>query len=206
MGDEEIVIGEGPAFERELPKQGSCVARVWRVFNVGLQPGFKGAAAKPNVLVYFILPYKYSKGDFKGKRMLINQKYVAGLGGKSYLRRDAQAIMGRAIEDEEVKKGLGIRKAIEGASCLIQILHENGYANLKAVMSLPDGVPGLPEDPAADPVPDYVPSYVIKLREKAIVQERLDTDKIAEKGWEQADRPAPAPLTEQEEKEALDIF
>ena len=200
--DEEIVIGEGPAFERELPKQGSCVARVWRVFNVGLQPGFKGGNPKPTVIIYFVLSHKYSKGDFSGKRMLINQKYVAGLGGKSYLRRDAQAIMGRAIEDEEVKKGLGIRKAIEGVSCLIQIIHENGYANIRGIMSLPDGVPGLPEDPGADPSPDYVPAYVTKLRENAVVQERVDLDKVAEKGWQQTDRPPATPPTEKD----LEIF
>lgn len=202
MSDGEIMIGEGPSFERELPKQGSCVARVWRVFNVGLQPGYKGAAPKPNVLVYFILPHKYSKGDFAGKRMLINQKYVAGLGGKSYLRRDAQAIMNEAITDEQVKKGLGIRKAIEGKSCLIQIIHENGYANLKTIMSLPDGMPGLQEDPNADPSPDYVPAYVTKLREQALVQEMVDTEKLGPKGFEGKEAPAQrAPL-----KEESDIF
>jgi len=211
MSEEEVVVGEGPAFERELPKAGSCGARVWKSFNVGLQPGYKGGSPSPKVIVYFILPYKYSKGDYKGKRMLIQQKYTAGLGkkgpkNKSYLRRDVQAILNREIEDEEVKAGFKLNKEIAGAPCLIQIVHENGYANIKAIMSIPDGMPALESDPDSDPSPDYVPAYVTKLLEGRVVQERSDLDGVAEKGWQQADRPPAAKPTEEEEKKLLDIF
>jgi hypothetical protein len=170
---EEVFAGAGPAFDRELPKAGSCVARVWRIFDVGTQPGFKGAAPKPNVIIYFITSHKYTTGDFKGKRMLANQKYILGLGEKSYLRRDTEAIINRPFTEEEEKlvkeSKFPLRKTIEGSSCLIQIVHNNGWANIKTVMSLPDGMAGLASDAEADPADDYIPSYVEKLREQSII-------------------------------------
>ena len=194
-------VGEGPAFDRELPKQGSCGARVWKSFNVGMQP-FKGGSPSPKILVYFILPYKYSDGEYKGKRMLIWQKYTAGFGkkgGKSYLRRDMQMILNREIEDKEIPFSL---TQVWGAPCMIQIVHENGYANIKAVMSLPEGMPPLVKDETADPDSSYVPAYVTKLREASVVQEHADTDKVAEAGWKAA---GPAETKKPTEKEA-EIF
>jgi hypothetical protein len=183
-------VGEGPEFDRELPKAGACVARVWRSFNVGLQPGYQGGEPKPTVVVYFILPHTYSSGPYKGKRMLLNQKYKAGFGKfetvpakRTYLRRDVEAILNRPLNEFEVK-GLKLRAALDGAPCMIQIVHENGYANIKTIMSIPDGVPGPVPNLDIDPAPDYIPSYITKLRAQAVVQERVDTDKIAERGWE----------------------
>lgn len=195
MSDE---IGEGPVFDRELPKQGSCSARVWKSFNVGLQPQKVGNPS-PKVVIYFILPYKYTTGDFKGKRILIKQMYTAGFGkkdSKNYLRRDVQAILNRTIEDKELP--LSMPKVVWGQPCLIQIIHENGYANIKTVMSLPDGMPGLEADPQADPSDDHIPAYVEKLREKTVVQERADTDQVAEKGWQAGAAQTQAAPTEKE--------
>jgi len=204
--NDEVVVGTGPAFDRELPKAGSCAARVWRVFNVGLQPGFKGGEPKPNVVIYFLLPYKYTAGDYKGKRMLLNQKYVAGMGKfetvaakRTYLRRDTEAILGRPLTKEECA-GMRLRSNLEGVACMLNIMHENGYANIKGIMSMPEGMPPLQQEPEADPTPDYIPKYIVKLREQAIVQERADTDKIADKGWGQAS-PTPAREPTAEEKE-----
>lgn len=201
---DEVTIGEGPAFDRELPKAGSCGARVWKSFNVGLQPQKVGNPS-PKVLIYFILPYRYTTGDYKGKRMLTRQMYTAGFGktgGKSYLRRDVQAILNRVITDEQVKAGFKMNREIAGAPCLIQIVHENGYANINTIMSMPEGMPALQPDADADPADSYIPDYVQKLREKAVVQERNDLDTVAEKGWNQTDRPADPPPT----KEVSDIF
>jgi hypothetical protein len=201
---DEVTIGEGPAFDRELPKQGSCSARVWKSFNVGLQPQKVGNPS-PKVLIYFILPYRYTTGDYKGKRMLIRQQYTAGfgkVGGKSYLRRDVQAILNREITDEQVKAGFKMNREIAGAPCLIQIVHENGYANVKTIMSMPEGMPALEPDAQADPSPDYVPDYVTKLREKAIIQEKPDTEHVGERGY-QPGTPAPQRAPTKEEQ---DIF
>ncbi len=177
---EDVVIGEGPAFDRELPKEGSCAARVWRSFSVGLQPGYKGGNPTPKVVIYFILPYKYTTGLFKGKRMLVNQMYTAGFGKDTkkptWLRRDVQAILNRHIEDEEVKAGFKMNKVIAGAACLIQIEHNQGFANVKTIMSIPDGMPVFSLDAACDPADDYVPAYVEKLLKNRIVQERDTSD------------------------------
>jgi hypothetical protein len=196
---EEVTIGEGPAFDRELPKQGSCAARVWKSFSVGLQPQKVGNPS-PKVVVYFILPYKYTTGLFKGKRMLINQMYTAGFGRNqkkpTYLRRDVQAILNRAITDEEIKAGFKMNREIAGAPCLIQIIHNEGYANVGTVMSIPDGMPVFAPDPQADPADDYTPAYITKLLEKRLPEEK-DT----------SDAPAVEKPTKEEEAKMLeDIF
>jgi hypothetical protein len=175
---------------------------------VGPQPGFKGGDPKPTVVIYFITPYKYSTGDFKGKRMLVNQKYVAGWGKfetvaskRTYLRRDVESILGRELNQFECK-AMKLRAALDGKSCLIEIVHNEGYANIKTIMSLPEGMPGLVVEPESDPKEDYIPSWIEKLRASAVVQERADTDKIAQKGWEKGDsEPAREPT-----KEELDVF
>jgi hypothetical protein len=186
MSEQDFVVGDGPSFDRELPKRGSCVCRVWKSFNLGLQ-SFKGSAPSPKVVIYFITPYKYTQGDFKGKRMLLHQMYTAGYGKdnsnkKSFLRYDVEAIIGRDVVDADKKKGFNA--LISGKSCLVDIVHENGYANVKTVMSMPEGMPILTADPEADPPEDYLPDYVKKMRDKAVVQEHPDTDKIANQGWE----------------------
>jgi hypothetical protein len=204
MSEEDFVVGEGPSFERELPKRGSCACRVWKSFNVGLQ-SFKGSAPSPKVVIYFITPYRYSQGDFKGKRMLVRQMYTAGLGKenskkKTWLREAVEAIIGRDVEEADKKKGFNA--LIGGRSCLVEIIHENGYANIKTVMSMPEGMPALSSDPDSDPADDYLPDYVKNMREKAVVQEHPDTDKIAEKGWVAGDKKEGRPPT----KEEIDIF
>ena len=205
---DDFVVGEGPSFDRELPKEGSCAARVWRVFNVGMQPGFQNESPKPTVVIYFVTSHRYTTGDFKDKRILIYQKYRAGFGKFeqvkakwTYLRRDVSSILGRSLTEKECA-GLKLRSAIEGAPCLIEIIHEKGYANIKTIMSMPEGMPALDPDQKADPSPDYIPKFITTLRSKAVVQEKDDTDKVENKGWEATERPPQRPPT----KEEVEIF
>jgi len=174
---DEIVVGEGPSFERELPKAGSCAARIWRVFSVGVQPGFNGGEPKPAIVIYFVLPYKYQSGPFKGKRMLEHVKYVAGMGKfetiaskRTYLRLALEAVLNRPLTKEECT-GMKLRSALEGQSCMVQIVHKNGYANVNGIMSMPDGMPPINPEPEADPPEGYIPEYITKLLAQALPQE-----------------------------------
>ena len=67
MSDSDFSVGEGPSFDRELPKEGSCGCRVWKSFNVGLQPGVGVGNPNPKLVIYFITPYKYTSVNYKGK-------------------------------------------------------------------------------------------------------------------------------------------
>jgi hypothetical protein len=123
----DTTVSDKGDFQRELPPEGSTKAVFWMPFNVGLQPQ-KNGPAQHKVLLYWETSHRYKTGDFKGKRILISQMYSANLGKNAWLRRDVQRVLGRGLTEQEVK-GFEL-KSLKGKGCRIQIIHENGWANV----------------------------------------------------------------------------
>lgn len=139
------------------------------------------------------LPFRYSKGDYKGKKMLISQMYTASLSEKAFLRRDLEAWAGRPMNDFELK-GFDLNNLV-GHSCMIQIVHKDGFANVQAIMATPKGVQVEPIETASD----YLPIRITNLLAKQLATEEVTT--LAEKGFNKADVKPP-----EFTKEEVDIF
>ena len=188
----DLIVKEGPGFERELPPAEPTVGVCWNVFNVGLQENKLGAP-RHRVVIYWEIDVRYTHGDFKGKRMLISQEYTATLAKKGYLRRDLEAWRGKPFNEYELK-GFDLSK-LRGYACLLNIVHNDGYANVQSIMALPKGTPKFELETDAD----YIPKRVTNLLAKQIVQENKDTDEIAENGWNQTETQGRPPTDEEVE-------
>jgi hypothetical protein len=183
MSDEAIVVKEdGASFERELAPAEPTLGVCWNVFNVGLQDSKFGP--KPKVLIYWEIDVRYTKGDYKGKRMLLSQEYTASLSAKSFLRRDLEKWRGKPFSEEQLK-GFDLMK-LKGVPALLNVVHKPSgdtvYANVDGIMKAPSTsvIFTLETDPK------YLPKRVENLLAKKVVQETTDTDKVAEAGWKAA--------------------
>ena len=184
MSDEPVHAPPRKAFEREQIPEGPIQAVVWRVFNLGLQANPKG---EPNFkcIIYFETNFRYTKGDYKGKRALVKQEYLIGVGPKAYLRRDSQRIIKREFTEEESKPGVFDFRSLEGMNCTVNIVHResNGevYNNVDGVMSVLAGT----ELMMVETDRKFVPPYV---------QKRLKERLPVSPGHDHSDaEPAPAP-------------
>lgn len=177
-----IVSDKGGTFERELPPPGPTLAVCWKVFNVGMQPNPRGNP-QHKVVIYWELPYRYARGDYKGKKMLISQMYTASLNEKAYLRRDLEAWAGKPLTETQLK-GFDLNSLV-GHSCMIQVVHKDGFANVQTIMAKPVGM--TPESLETDP--DYLPIRITNLLAKQLATEEVTT--LAEKGFNKATGPGP---------------
>jgi hypothetical protein len=170
MMSDEIIVKETASFDRELPPAGPASAVCWKVFDVGIQPNSQGDPYHM-LVIYFELDHRYKTGLFKDKRILIFQRYRASLGKKAYLRRDLESWRGKPFTEEELK-GFNVKK-VEGVFCLLNIVHQtkgdNTYANVSAIMRLPENYTPL----QLEVDPSYMPEYIVKLREKAIPEKPM---------------------------------
>jgi hypothetical protein len=74
------------------------------------------------------------------KRFLIRQRATLSLSAKATLRTFLEAWRGKNFTKEDLENGFDVEKLI-GANAQLQIVHNGDWANIKAIMSLPSGMP-----------------------------------------------------------------
>jgi hypothetical protein len=183
-----IIVKEGVVYDREVPSAGPVQAVAFKVFDVGIQASSFGEAHK--ILIVWEIVTRYTKGDFKDKRMLVNKLYTASLGTKANLRKDLEQWKGKPFNEFELK-GFDIERLV-GVNCLINIVleskGENTYANVGSIMGLPEGMAKI----TCECPPDWIPGRVKKLMETQIPQADPDTDAVANKAWGETAKKEPA--------------
>lgn len=174
-----ILVKEGVVYDRENPPAGPVQGVCFKVFDVGVQASSFGEAHK--ILIVWEIVTRYTKGDFKGKRMLVNKLYTASLGTKANLRKDLESWKGKAFNEFELK-GFDVER-LAGVNALLNIVletkGENTYANVGSIMGLPEGMAKI----TCECLPDFIPGRVKKLLETQIPQADPETDAIASKAW-----------------------
>lgn len=124
----------------ELPPEGVHVARCFRVIDLGY---FKSKFTRDDgsekwqhkVRIEWELPTE-SMED--GQPFAVNNRYTLSLDDRSILHKHLVSWRGRAFTKEEMN-GFDISKLL-GVPCQIQIVHNEGYANIENVMALPSSM------------------------------------------------------------------
>lgn len=160
-----VAKDSGVDFER-IPAgtwQAVCVADYDLGFQQTAQYG-----AKHKVLITFEITEVMQKGEHAGKRFQISKRYTNSLNEKSQLRKDLEAWRGKPFTADEVK-GFDLDKLI-GANCFLNIVHEQKgdrtYANIKAIMKVPNGTPMMKPETPFDPA--NPPDWVKKIQAQAV--------------------------------------
>ncbi len=80
-----------------------------------------------------------------GKRFTVRKRYTLSLSEKANLRKDLEAWRGKPFPKEIVETGFDVENLL-GVNAMLNVQHEaarngNVYANVKAIMALPAGLP-----------------------------------------------------------------
>jgi len=154
-----LMVKERSGTDIEPIPAGVHVAICYGIVDLGTHhnPTFGNDAHK--VLVQWEIPEV--RGDFEREGQKVNlpraisKRYTLSLSEKANLRRDLESWRGRKFTASELS-GFDL-KAVLGAACQLQIVHETGktdgrtYATIAAIMALPKGM--------ARPKPENPPSF-----------------------------------------------
>ena len=123
----------------ELPPEDQYTARCYRIIDLGTQEStFEGKKElKHKVLMQWELLSGAMMKD--GRPFSIGRRFNASLHEKADLRKLLESWRGRAFTDEELE-GFELSKVL-GAYALLQVVHEGDYANVQALMKMPQGMP-----------------------------------------------------------------
>jgi len=214
MGITAKAAGSGGDFE-PLP-EGVHVAVCFALYDLGTHTSTVYNKDQRQVLVMWEVPEERIEIERDGKALdlpwAISKFYTLSLHEKANLRRDLESWRGQAFKPADLEGwDLG---AILGASCQLQVIHEEKggktRANVKAVMALPKGVKKLKpeneprffsfEDGAV--IPDDTPEWVEKIIKESHEWAALTTTVGSDKSQAAAaDNPHPA--TGEDEDETL---
>lgn len=138
----------------EPAPQGPATAVCIDVVNLGTVESRFGA--KPKVVLVWSLDKRMKSSDRKqlGKPYLVQKRYTASLHPKSSLRKDLESWAGKKMDEAKIARDGFDLETLIGKGCYLSIQHNETdtglYANVVAVMPLPDGM--------QKPIPD--PEYV----------------------------------------------
>lgn len=126
----------------ELAPVGNHVAICYQIIDLGTQrTQFNGKEKlQRKVLFTFELcnELRKFKDDEPEKPFTVSKRYTLSLHEKGKLLPDLESWRGRKFTDEE-KAGSDISIFL-GKPCMLQIAHENDYANIQAIASIPKGI------------------------------------------------------------------
>ncbi|MDP6651055.1 MAG: hypothetical protein QGF90_02920 [Gammaproteobacteria bacterium] len=130
----------------ELLPEATHLAVCDMIVNLGLQPSvWSGKTSfKPKVYFRWQVPAKRITIDDKDLPMVIGSTYTLSLSEKANLRRDVETWLGRALTIPEVAGEFELDSLL-GKACQVSVTHnkkeDRTYANVAAVIALPDGIP-----------------------------------------------------------------
>lgn len=124
------------------PPAGSHIAVCTQVIDLGRQHSDFYNKDDEKVMIGWELCNVLDPDRANNPKMVF-ARYTSSLGKKATLRKMLQAWRGRPFTEDELA-GFELKKLL-GAGCLIQVVHNqndgNTYANVEAVMSIPQGTP-----------------------------------------------------------------
>lgn len=141
------------------------------VFDVGMQPGYQGAAPAHKVVVLWEIEPKSQR---TGKRFTITQIYTLSISERSRLGADLMSWRGKPFTEEE-KKGFDLVK-IKRVACQLNIVPNgpNGdrvkIASVLPAQRLADESGRMSVTPHWQPETgeQYIPSFVTKMKENQV--------------------------------------
>lgn len=137
-----LIASEGDSKPKQLPPNGTFVARCYSVIDLGTQPSQFGDRRK--VRINWELPeekvvFKEENGE---QPFVISKEYTLSLFEKANLRHDLESWRGKEFTEEE-KRGFDIFTLL-GVPCLLTIVHktvgDKTYANVQGVGKLAKGM------------------------------------------------------------------
>lgn len=129
------------------------LAVCYGIWDIGTQFSERYGRSVHKVVIVWELPSCRGEferdGQMKNLPRAISKRYRISLHKKSDLRKDLESWRGRKFTEEELK-GFDLHRLL-GASCQIQVLHNNvdgkTYANIAAITKAPTGTKLVPENP-----------------------------------------------------------
>lgn len=183
-------------FERINPPEGSHIARIIRIIDMGTQHSDKFNSDQHKIRITFeLVNEKYVFDEDKGEQpFLVDRQYTLNLSPKASLRKDLENWLGRKFTKKELEDGFDMAKLI-GSAGQLQIVHtevgDEIYGNINGLMSVPKGtkVPKavndeyiLDLDDFDQEIFDQLPDWMQELIEASPEYEALSNPEGAEAG------------------------
>ena len=154
----------------ELPKMGCFQGVIFAVYDGGMQDEtYQGVVSKVQKMKFGIeLNLLYDSGQYEGQRVTRYPEYTVSLSQKSKLLPVVEAIIKRALtedEKDEEKGGFELEDLI-GKNCAVTITHKTSAAGreyaVDHISALMDGMKEI------QPIlkPDYKPDFILKWIDK----------------------------------------
>jgi hypothetical protein len=123
----------------ELAPADQYTARCYRVIDLGTQASTYEGKTEQKHKVLFMWELLSGATMKDGRPFCVGRRFNASLHEKADLRKTLESWRGAAFTDEQLN-GFKLTDVL-GAYCLMQVVHENGYANVQSLMKMPTGMP-----------------------------------------------------------------
>lgn len=138
-----MVTARVPENDFEKAPAGVHLARCIRLIDLGHQLNKKFGKSQHKIRIYWELPNALMKsGEFAGKPFVVTRLYTLSLSEKSDLRTDLKSWRGREFTPQELA-GFDLNNIVDKC-CLLNIVHNDDFANIAAIMPVLQGTP-IPE-------------------------------------------------------------
>lgn len=136
-----VAKDSGGSFEK--PPAGVHLARCIRVIDLGTQINERFGKEQRKVRLYWELPSVLKgDGEYAGQPFVITKQYTLSLGEKANLRQDLRSWRGRDFGGQELS-GFDLSNVLDKC-CMVNIVHDDDYANIAAIMPVPKGTEAPP--------------------------------------------------------------
>lgn len=162
-----IYAKKSESLPREKPPLGNIQAVCQSVHDVGMQMS-KTKKVSHVVVIVWEINHKMTTGEFAGKRMVQSQRYTLSMYDNANLRKDLESWRGKKFVDEDDACSLDLQKLI-GANCLLNLVENGNYINIKGVTPL---LPGMQKMiPELSPAHEF--KWIAELKKKQIITDEL---------------------------------
>lgn len=130
-----------PKFVSEIPAAGMSLARCCSVVDMGTVVSKNFGSSSRQFFWEFELPTKLATvGSAAGTPLKINRRFSMSLGKKSGFRKIMEAWCGRSLESDEAQTSLASNLYMfPGKAALLNIIHNEEYANIENINPLLEG-------------------------------------------------------------------
>ena len=157
------IVKKGEDFEQIKP--GSYGAVCVGVFDIGTHPGQYNGKPTQNhqVIIAFEIDEEMTKGEYAGKRFMMNKWYTLSLADKANLRKDLESWRSKPFTAQELQ-GFDLDKLI-GVPCMLSIGagKSDDKRQITAISPLPKGMTAIKQrEPLSQKYMDFIASQRAK--------------------------------------------
>ena len=191
-----MVMAKKSEAEFEKAPAGVHFARCIRLIDLGTQLNKQFGTMQHKVRLYWEMPnVLMQKGEYAGKPFIITKLYTLSLSEKSYLRIDLKSWRGRDFTDQELT-GFDLNAVVDKC-CMLNVVHENDFANIAAIIPLPPGssIPPRVNDLVIFDLAHFDPKVFDSLTDntKETIKESLEYQEFENNQNNENNAPAPKP-------------